>query len=332
MAEYIIEIRLAGYAREYLRGIVYAAARRFNIKGVNRKSVAPPIRLLGPLRGTDERSIMKALIDAAGKHRVVAYKIRGFNHCRGQKRWLLFNQEMNTIYLDIEPSRELIQIRRDLESSLAPLFQDIQEVPPTDDRFYVNLPLGDLGSKFERVWSYLKEREDPNIIQRLIRIIVLKNGRVMCEYDLLENKLSVREISMGNHYMEKTLNFLTQNTTGLQLMVKRRRPRTSRQTTLTGEERRLWLARIVSPILHEMHRNPSNWMPKVITPLITMKHEPYKQVTLPTDEPLPKSQPKMQPLFPQQTKRSFRQTTLVPQPVRPWIAGIILPAIGKGRR
>jgi hypothetical protein len=329
VAEYIIEIRLAGYSREYVRGVIYAAARRFALKGVTRQNAAPRIILLGPIECRDERRIIKALIDAASKHKVVSYKLKGFSHYRGERKWLIFNQQMNSIYLDLEPSRELIQIRRDMESALAR--PHLISQAPHDERFYADIPFGDLGEKFEKVWAYIKEREDPNLLQRLLRITLVKGGRVVCEYDLLENKLSLRERSMSRRYLEKTMDFLTRSKADLKLMVLPKRPRTSRQTTLTGDERRPWLARIITPVLNDVRRNPQNWMPKMIMPIISTKSEHYRQSTLPADEPQGRQTPRMPPLFREKAK-TYAQTTLAPQNARPWIAGIILPVTTKGKR
>ncbi|MFH1054497.1 MAG: 2'-5' RNA ligase family protein [Candidatus Altiarchaeota archaeon] len=293
MAKYLIEIRFAGYAREYIRRLVYATARRFRIDDVTMKNAAPSLVILGPFRTGNEHEMLKRLVDVAGKYKMVSYRISGFNHYRGQRKWLVFSQLSDIIYLDIEPSDELRSLRRDLVYALNPICKGERLNELDWHKFHATVPFKDMNEKFDAVWGYLKDHEDSNLSQRLLRLTVVRGKRVLCEYDLTDKRLMLHGRYLSSHYIDRTIEFLKSKKPNIRLSVLSRKHRVKTiQTTLTQ--------------VAQTRQQESNMLP-----IFKGMRETFKQTTLSGEEA-------MQP-----QKRGGE--------IRPWIRRIIRPILSKRR-
>jgi hypothetical protein len=64
-------------------------------------------------------------------------------------------------------------------------------------------------SKFNRIWSYIENKEEPNIDQYLLRITVIGvRGQIVCEYDLILKRLLSRREALSKRLFQKTINKL----------------------------------------------------------------------------------------------------------------------------
>ncbi len=184
MTEYRVEIKLAGYAKEHVRRLIYAAARRFGIKGLA-KDYVPSIILYGPAKASGEAEFASAVEEAASGFDLVSYRIKGFSHFDAGKRW--FFNDLRGICLDVEPSENLTRLRVELAKRLEPV---CEQSVPGGFSFNVPLELGDLdGERFEGVLAYLKANEERAISQRILRLAVVRNGQTVCEYDLSKKRI-----------------------------------------------------------------------------------------------------------------------------------------------
>ena len=317
MAEYVLQIRLAGYAKEYLRGLVYATARRFAIRGVNRNNAVPHVTLYGPFKAKDEGRVLEAFVDAASRYRLLTYRVRGFNHYMGEKKWLIFNQEMKVLYLEVEPSHELGELRQRLSQSIGPL---CDERPYETKNLHAVLPFKRIDKKFDTVWSYLKQYEEPNLIQRMLKIIVLKNGRMLCEYDITTRRLIARDRSA-----------VRRDASAMRAIppILPRRRRRMRQTRLVEPAVRPWIHDIVQPVI-DLGRGEGRWIPDIVRGVLAERQNRSVQKTL-----TGKSQALNMSMLPIWSgKRAPRSVqTRLEEPVnRRWIPSIIMPLITRKRR
>ena len=99
MANYLIEFRLHGYAKKYIKGLIYEVARKFRVRGVTRKRPVPHISLFGPFTTRYEKRMIVEVTNVGMKYFLVPFRVKGFNY---------FDNETNkTIYIDIDSSEEL---------------------------------------------------------------------------------------------------------------------------------------------------------------------------------------------------------------------------------
>jgi 2'-5' RNA ligase len=211
MTQYTIEFRLQGYAKKHAKNLIYGPARKIGIKGVTRKKAAPHVTLFGPFTTRYEEKMVSEVVNVAKKFTLVPFKIKGFN--------FVDNETNKVIYLDIEPSDELKQLRFEMSNRL----RKITNTKSSQDRknknaFHFHAPIAfkDIDKKFDQIWSYLtriewnyrKKMEEPNSDQYLLRINILKGRRLLCKYDILQKRRLNRIQALSKYIHKKTSNML----------------------------------------------------------------------------------------------------------------------------
>jgi 2'-5' RNA ligase len=196
MVHYLIEFRFHGYAQKYAKRLIYEVARKFRVKGVTRNRAVPHITLFGPFTTEHERKVVSEVIDVGGKFCLVPFIVKGFNY---------FDKEHKVIYLDTDPSAELKELRRELAQKLS----KVSDSQPWDDKkqfqFHSTVAFKDIDRKFSKIWEYIKDKEEPNIKQHLLRITIIKGKRILYEYDLILKKLLNRKQALSRYWFNKTI-------------------------------------------------------------------------------------------------------------------------------
>ena len=82
-----------------------------------------------------------------------------------------------------------------------------------DFKFHATIAFKNIEHKFPDIWSYLKEKEEPNIKQQLLRVTIIKNNKILYEYDLKQKKLLNRRQSLSRNIWRKTVSILKSKTT-----------------------------------------------------------------------------------------------------------------------
>jgi len=196
MVHYLIEFRFHGYAKKYARSLIHEVARKFRVKGVTRNRAVPHITLFGPFTTKHERKIVSEVVNIGGEFSLVPFIVKGFNY---------FYKEHKVIYLDVNPSAELEELRRELAQRLS----KISDSQPWDNQkqfqFHSTVAFMDIDRKFPKIWEYIKEKEEPNIKQHLLRITILKGKRILYEYDPILKKLLNRRQALSRYWLNKTI-------------------------------------------------------------------------------------------------------------------------------
>jgi hypothetical protein len=275
MAEYRIEVRLSGYAKEHVRRLLYAAARRFNLSGSSKKSLEPSISVYGPFKTEHPEDVMRIIQEVSSRYDVVSYRMVGFKHFEVGRKWLIFNNGMRGIYLDVEPSESLTRLRDELSNKLSTICMPLSVMP---GRFKAMIEFEETGDRFERILSYLKDNDVGRISQRIVKITLVKNSSIACEYDFVLKRLNIPRQNYENRYLKRTMTLIrrTENEALSPIWsfgrdtTARRRP--ARQITLVED-------------------NPTARLPKALVPkrMIAAKkgqlHTGTRQITLVEDNP-----------------------------------------------
>ena len=200
MANFLIEFRMQGYAKEYAKGIVYSVAKKFRVRGVTRRKVVPHISLYGPGRTDDIRKVISAVEKVGCKYSLVPFKVEGFGY---------FDKTPKVIYFDISPSKELEDLRWELSQELGKVSTGQSWDSRRNHSFHATIAFRDIDTNFNRIWSYLKSKEKPDISQYLLRIAIIgARGRIVCEYDLVLKRLLNRREALSKFWWRKTINRL----------------------------------------------------------------------------------------------------------------------------
>jgi len=200
MANFFVEFRMHGYAKEYAKDMVYSVAKKYKVKGVTWKKVVPHIGLYGPGKTDDIKKVISAVEKVGQRYTLVPFKIKGFGY---------FNKTPKVIYFDISPSPELEDLRWELSQELRQVSIGQLWDSQRNHSFHATIAFRDIDTKFNGIWSYLKSKEEPNISQYLLRITVLGTGRrIVCEYDLVLKRLLNRIEALSKYWWRRTINRL----------------------------------------------------------------------------------------------------------------------------
>ncbi len=202
---YLIEFRFHGYAKWYTKNLIYDVARKFNVKGVTQKRAVPHISLFGPFQTKYEKRLVSEIISAGKTYDLVPFKVRGFGH---------FNNKTNkVIYFDITPSQELKKLRWDISQRLSKISYNYPSFDINKDfEFHSTIAFKDIDNQFDRIWNYILQKEEPYIHQHLLRITIIKNGKIFYEYDLMQKRLLNRRQALSKSYLNETIGLLKQKT------------------------------------------------------------------------------------------------------------------------
>jgi len=197
MPHYLIEFRFHGYAKRYLRRLIFEVARRFHVRGVTRKRPVPHISLAGPFETRDIKRVIRDVENVAKNYNLVNFKLKGFRYFN--------NPEGKVIYVDIEPSRELEELRWELAQRLIK-YAELKEGDKNKKfSFHATIAFKDIDRKFPQIWRYLKSKEESNVNQYLLRIAILRNGKILYEFDLMLKRLLNRREALNKRIWKKTI-------------------------------------------------------------------------------------------------------------------------------
>ena len=180
-----------------LRGQSLKLREDFMLKVWQRKRPVPHISLAGPFETRDIERVIRDVESVAKKYNLVNFKLKGFGY---------FNKPNgNVIYADIEPSTELEELRWELAKRLMKYTELKEWDKKKSCSFHVTIAFKDIDRKFSDIWRYLNSKEVPNINQYLLRITILRNSKILYEYDLMFKRLLTRRAALSKRIWRETI-------------------------------------------------------------------------------------------------------------------------------
>ena len=203
MAHYLIEFRLRGFAKRYSQELIKEIGRKFRVRGM--KDRVSHISLYGPFTTNNERKMVSEIFNLCRRQDRIYFSLKGFNY---------FNNPKNkVIYLDVAPSEPLKLFRYELASKLRPITKSTSNEDKKNKdsfEFHSTIAFKDIDNKFNGIWNYLSKKNVPNIRQTLLRLTILRNGKILDEYDFLQKRLFNRRQALNKQLWFRTISILKQ--------------------------------------------------------------------------------------------------------------------------
>ncbi|MEX0595298.1 MAG: 2'-5' RNA ligase family protein, partial [Candidatus Paceibacterota bacterium] len=192
--DYLIEFRFSGYAKDTIRELKKSISRNFH---VTKWKIVPHITIVGPIYSKDEKRLVKEVVKVAKNYKLIKCNFDGFE-----------SFENRVIYVGIKPSEELKQLRLEIVEKLQEFCTLSEFDYDKSFTFHATLVLKDIQRKFDRIWNFLQSWKLPKLDQYVIRITILREGKILGEYDLLQRKLLNRKQSLDRKTYWKTIELL----------------------------------------------------------------------------------------------------------------------------
>jgi len=179
MTRYLIDIRQMGPVRHQLHALSARLEERFAIR---EKQVVPHITLAGPFSTGDEERLARDFARLCeGLAGVPHYEVGGYG----------FFDTSRVVFVSIIPDETLRQFRAGLAEALAPYctLRVYDRVPADEFRFHSTLAMKLDWLTFQRIKWFVRHQEPVVHRPHPVRATLLKNSRVLCEYDFARHRM-----------------------------------------------------------------------------------------------------------------------------------------------
>src|SRR3989338_7339090 len=195
---YLIEFRFQGKAKGWGKKLSADISKKFGVKRVARSGRPPHITLYGRFETANEKEMASRFLKVCKQFDLIKFRLNGFSHI-----------ENRVVQINVEPSQELKEFRKQLAAEMNSIC-NAQEWDNTQKEFlfHATLAFKDIESKFEKIWTYLQNREQPNKSMYLIRTTLLKNGKILLEYDFIQRRALNRMEALNGKIMRTTIDYL----------------------------------------------------------------------------------------------------------------------------
>lgn len=230
MAEsFLVELRLRGFAREYADWAserILRKARSLGIRKLSGHRFVSHITLFGGAKTNNMKGLANNVERICQKYTLAPFKIKGTSS--------FDNRNKQIIYLDVEPSPIIEELRWELAQKLTKI--SFEYTPwDTTQKYEFHSTVGifqpTVGDKFGQLCNYAEAQcslatfkrhemtflgrlfnsisktqdNDSGINQHLLRVTLLTGSRIYCEYDLILKKQLSRSESLSKYWWGRTI-------------------------------------------------------------------------------------------------------------------------------
>src|SRR3989344_6387890 len=196
MAYYLIEFRFqSAKIKRYLKGMIYDVNRKFH---AGKKRHIPHITLVGPLETNNERRLICDFARICSETKLMKFKGNGFGTFDSNR----------VVYVKIGASERLNEFRIKLVETLRPYCKlQSHDKRKDDDKFgyHSTLAMNLSENEFDRIKNYINSKQEPKFSQVVMRITLLKRGKILKEYDFLQKRLLNRRQALNKHVRRNSI-------------------------------------------------------------------------------------------------------------------------------
>jgi len=199
MQSYLIEFRFQSKrVNTYLRGMIYNINRKFR---VGKRKHVPHISLVGPFTTNNERKLISDFARICSETELLKFKLRGFGTFDNNK----------VVYVNINASDRLNDFRIKLTNTLRKYCNVKSHDKKSEKKrfaYHSTIAMKLNENKFNQIKKYINSKSKPNYSQIVMRITLLKGGRILKEYDFMQRRLLNRHQSLNRHITRKSKELL----------------------------------------------------------------------------------------------------------------------------
>lgn len=193
MTRYLIDIKLMGPVKQQVRNL---STRLHETFGLKKNLVAPHITLAGPLSTGDEARLVADFARVSTEQRgVPRYDVGGY----------AFFDATRVVSVAITPDENLKQFRYRLAQAIAPYctLREYDRDTADDFRFHATLAMKLDWVTYHRIKWYFRNEEPVVFRHHPIRATLLRDSKILCEYDFLQQRMLTRAQALSRATMKR---------------------------------------------------------------------------------------------------------------------------------
>lgn len=198
MTRYLIDIRLMGSVKNQIQALSDQLREKFPCGA---SLTAPHITLAGPFSTNDEERLVRDFIEVcSGRETIPRYDVGGYG----------FFDDTRVVFVTITPDPCLRQLRYDLAQAIAPYctLRDYDRDSAEDFRFHATLAMKLDWLTYRRIKWHFRQQEPIVFRHHPIRATLLRNSRIVCEYDFIQGRMLTRAQALSRATMVRDLRIL----------------------------------------------------------------------------------------------------------------------------
>jgi 2'-5' RNA ligase len=188
-----------GSVKHQIRTLSNHLAEKFNL---GNKLVTPHITLAGPFSTTDEQKLVEDFTRICSNQQVIPkYEVGSYG----------FFDDTRVVFVTITPDENLKQFRYQLSQALSPYcsLRNYDLDSADEFRFHATLALKLDWLTFRRIKWYFRCQESVIYRHHPIRTTLLRNTRILCEYDFIQERMLSRAQALSRATMKRDFDILT---------------------------------------------------------------------------------------------------------------------------
>jgi 2'-5' RNA ligase len=204
MTRYLIDIRMMGSVKHQIRTLSNQLSERFRLGD---KMVVPHITLAGPFSTENEEDLIADFtrICTALKE-IPGYTVGSYG----------FFDDTRVVFVTITPDEPLKQFRYQLSRAIAPYctLRAYDQDDADTFRFHATLAMKLDWLTFQRIKWYFRKQEPVTYRHHPIRATLLRNSRILCEYDFVQERMLSRAQALSRATRKRDFDILKSWTDG----------------------------------------------------------------------------------------------------------------------
>lgn len=198
MTRYLIDIRLMGPVKQQ----IHQLSERLRVKfSLEKNLVAPHITLAGPFSTADEGRLVAGFAHVCtAQQSIPRYNVGGYG----------FFDATRVVYVTITPDENLKQFRSRLAQAIAPYctLREYDHDSADNFRFHATLAMKLDWLTYQRIKWYFRKQEPVVYRHHPIRATLLRNTKILCEYDFVQQRMLTRAQALSRATMMRDLEIL----------------------------------------------------------------------------------------------------------------------------
>jgi 2'-5' RNA ligase len=198
MTRYLIDIRLMGSVKQQIRTLSDHLQEKFSL---GNKLVIPHITLAGPFSTNDETKLVEDFTRVCTDQKEVPkYELGGYG----------FFNDSRVVFVMITPDVNLKQFRYQLSRAISPYcsLRKYDLDPAEEFTFHATLAMKLDWLTFRRIKWYFRGQESVIYRHHPIRATLIRNSKIICEYDFIQNRMLSRAQALSRATMKRDFDIL----------------------------------------------------------------------------------------------------------------------------